>query len=239
MSEQKIDQAFILAAGLGKRMRPLTDHTPKPLVKVAGKAIIDYALERLRAHGIRRCVINTHYLGNQIIDHVLSLNPPFEVAFSQEPDLLDTGGGLKKGLKLLDTDRPAFVVSGDSIWEDGPEETSLAQLERIWAGTDADILLSLQNVHDVADGIGDYDLVNDAPVRNRNQAGAYMWTSMRVLKPRLFDAMPDGPFSFLSMMDEAESKGTLAACVHQGIWHHLSTPDDVDTATNAITDKAA
>lgn len=219
------DQAFILAAGLGNRMRPLTDERPKPLVLVKGKPIIDYALESLAAADIKRVVVNTHYKAELLQDHVISGSWPFEVVISHEARLLDTGGGLKQGLQYLDANKPVLALSGDSILLG---ENSLPQLLSAW-NDDTDILLLLQSLKTMVltPGIGDYDIIHGKPVRSKNQSGQYMWTSARVFHPRIFKNAPDGVFSFLPLMDRCEKEGRLSAQTHQGVWHHLTTPADV------------
>ncbi len=214
-----IKQGIILAAGLGQRMRPLTNDIPKPLVPVCGKPIIDYAIEMLRAHGVEKIVINTHYKADVLEAHL----KPSGIIISREPELLDTGGGIKQALTYLDASQPVFVLSGDSILVDG-----LTELETAWTGS-ADILLSLQPLSSMklTPAVGDYKIENGKPVRTPDHSGDYMWNSARIIHPRIFKNTPAGAFSFLPLMDEAQRKDRLAASVHRGIWHHLTTPDDV------------
>jgi len=230
----RLEQAFILGAGIGARMRPLTDAVPKPMVSVHGKPIIAYALESIAKHGsIKRVVVNTHYKAPILEDYLKSRTDlPFEIVISYESDLLDTGGGLQNGIPYLDQGKPVLVVAGDSIWEDpfsGP--TTLQQMEDAWDPTVMDMLFLLQPLArmQLTHGIGDYDLIDGNPRRSKTQQGAFMWTSVRILKPSLFEPARHVPFSFLTIMDETEKAGKLAAIVNQGDWHHLSTPDDVQT----------
>jgi len=228
-----IRQAFILGAGIGARMRPLTNVVPKPMVEIHGKPIIGYALDSLAQHGIERCVVNTHYKAEILHDYLhRRTDLPFEIIISYEDTLLDTGGGLQNGLQYLDRNEPVFAVAGDSIWEDpiiGP--TTLQQMENAWDPATMDMLFLLQPLEtmQLTHGIGDYDLIDGKPARSKTRTGAYMWTSVRIMKPSVFEPARPLPFSYLDIMDEVEAKGRLAAIVHQGDWQHLSTPDDVDT----------
>ena len=221
-----IKQGIILAAGLGQRMRPLTDTWPKPLVAVSGKPIIDYAVDMCRAHGIETLVVNTHFMTEQLEAHL----KPKGVIISHEAVLLDTGGGIKKALTYLDTSQPVFVLSGDSILVDAPDEKSLGALEAVWDDRVMDLLLSLQPLETMhlTPAVGDYRLDKGRPVRTPDHTGTHMWNSARILHPRLFENEPDGPFSFLKLMDKAEHTGRLAAHIHKGPWHHLTTPADVE-----------
>ena len=229
MTGTAITQGFILAAGLGQRMRPLTDDRPKPMVEIHNRPMVAYALDQLAAHGIKRCVINTHYKAGVLHDYLARGDWPFEVIISHEPVLLDTGGGLKKGLQYLDATQPVIVLSGDSVMVDAPHIRSLAAMQAAWNDTHMDLLLSLQPLESMhlTPAVGDYTLEDGKPKRTPDHSGAYMWNSARILHPRLFAGTPDTPFSFLDLMDRAERDGRLAAVIHHGVWHHLTTPDDV------------
>ena len=235
----KIKQAIILAAGLGQRMRPLSNDRPKPMVEVGGRPMIDYALEALAQHGITHCVVNTHYKAEVLETHLKEASWPFKITISHEPDLLDTGGGLKQCLGFLDRHEPVFVLSGDSILLDTPQSNALASLENAWNDETTDILISLQPLDTmvITKGIGDYTLQNNKPVRTPDHSGQYMWNSARIIHPRIFENTSSKIFSFLPMLDDAQNKGRLAAIINSGIWHHLSTPEDV-TAVNAAWVKA-
>lgn len=201
-------------------MRPLTDDRPKPMIDVAGKPIIDYALDMLRSYGVEKIVVNTHYKANVLEAYLKDRN----VIISHEPVLLDTGGGIRQALTHLDASKPVFILSGDSILVDGLDE-----LEAAWNGDTTDILLSLQPLETMklTPAVGDYKLVQGKPVRTPDHSGTHMWNSARIIHPRIFENAPQGPSSFLPMMDAAQNAGRLSAVVHQGIWHHLTTPEDV------------
>jgi len=220
-----ITDGIILAAGIGQRMRPLTNDIPKPMVQVTGRPIIDYALDMYAKHGLKRVVVNTHYKADVLASYLKQNTYPFEIIISHEPVLLDTGGGIKQALKHLGTTNPVFVLSGDSILVDG-----LRELEAAWSN-DADILLSLQPLASMqlTPAVGDYTIKNGKPLRTPSHTGEYMWNSARIIAPKIFDGTPDTPFSFLPLMDAAQAANRLAALVHQGIWHHLTTPADVES----------
>lgn len=222
----KVKQAMILAAGMGNRMRPLTDERPKPMVEIKGKPMIDYALEQLAAHGIQKCVVNTHYKADVLHNHLKAKQLPFELIISHEPVLLNTGGGIKNALQHFNMEQPVMVLAGDSILE-GVD--ILKKLDAAWSQVAMDILLLLQPLSSMTltPGVGDYDMSNGRPARSLSQSGKYMWTSARILNPRIFDKAPNGEFSFLPLMDAAEKSARLAAQISDGVWHHLTTPDDV------------
>ncbi len=223
-----IEQAMILAAGKGERMRPLTDHLPKPMVPVLGRPIIDYAIDALEDIGVEHILANTHYCADKIEPHLKARG----LKTVYEPQLLNTGGGIKNALQFFDRDKPLMVLSGDSILA-GP--ATLHDMAAAWDPTTMDILLLLQplNTMVLTPAVGDYTLEDGLPVRTPDQSGEYMWTSARILNPRIFDDAPDTPFSFLETLDRVEAQGRLAAQVHKGIWHHLTTPDDVTRVNEA------
>jgi len=228
-----IDQAMIFAAGEGQRMRPLTNDIPKTMVPVLGKPIIDHILGHMAASPVRRCVINSFYKADVLENHLRARQKdlPFDIIISREDRLLETGGGLKYALAHIDTQKPLYAVNGDAFWINAPEQTTLDALSRAWDDARMDILLLLQPVDSMrlTQGVGDYILNPDGTVtRSLNQSGTHMFAGTRILHPRIF-ARRDWPdyFSFLKMMDAAQEDGRLYGLVHKGIWHHLSTPQDV------------
>lgn len=234
-----ITQAFIFAAGIGKRMRPLTDHIPKPMVNVLGKPVIDHILDRLAAARIEKCVINAHHHADVLVAHLEARRGelPFEIVISREHDLLETGGGLKNALPLIDRDQPLYAVNGDAFWLDAPHMPTLDALASGWDGNAMDILLLLQPVQTMVltHGVGDYGFTGGTHIaRNRTQGGTHMFAGTRILAPRIFDDRTwPAAFSFLAMMDAAEEKQRLHGLVHEGTWHHLSTPEDVSRVNGA------
>ena len=217
---------MILAAGRGERMRPLTDAMPKPLVKVAGRSLLDCALDRLAQHGIEQVVVNAHYLGEQIAAHLAArARPPTQIV--HEDKLLETGGSVKNALALFG-DEPFFVVNGDGLWLDG-EVPMLRRLEAVWNPERMDALLLL---HPLEEAIGrekadrgDYFLGGDRRARHRASAAEapYLFASVSVCNARLFAKAPDGPFSLLRLWNRAETAGRLAGLAHDGPWFHIGT----------------
>lgn len=232
MSSKIPNHAFILAAGMGSRLRPHTDTMPKPMVPVDGRAMIDHTLDHLSRINVTDVTVNLHYMGLLLQDHLsrrATQNGTPRLTFSWEQALLDTGGGIKKALYTMGTD-PFYVFSGDTLWDDGPSGNTLERLAAAFDDSQMDLILLLQPIDQMTEttGSGDYDIdANGKPVRNRQRQGKYFWPSVRICHPRLFDNTPDEKFSFLELMDRAEAQGRLGAIVHDGICHHVSTPDDL------------
>lgn len=229
------DRAFILAAGRGNRLRPYTDTLPKPLVPVAGRPIIDYVIDGVRAAGVTHATVNLHYMADKLANHLGGKAAP-AFTLSREDELLDTGGGIKNALHTMGAD-PFYVVSGDSFWENGPSGDALQNLARAWDPAKMDLLLLLQPLDRIGTGpaIGDYNLgAGGRTVRSRDRTGTHMWTSMRLCDHRLFADTPAGAFSFLTLMDRAEARGRLYALVHDGAWHHITSPADIAQVESAL-----
>ena len=221
-------KAFILAAGLGTRLRPYTNDTPKPLVKVDGKTLLDRTLDHLAEAGVNEVALNTHYLADQI-DDTMANRPEFKTHITFEKELLDTGGGIKNMLGHFDG--AFYVLSGDGLWENAANQNTLKIMAEAWNDETMDILMLLQPVESMklTTGVGDYTLdENGMPIRALDKTGEYMFTSMRINHPRIFDNAPNDAFSYRDLMDEAQEKGRLHAIIHDGDWHHISTPDDLD-----------
>lgn len=234
-THQTPDKAFILAAGFGRRLRPYTEDCPKPLIKIGGRTMLDLALDRLVEAGVRDVVINTHYKAEMIEQHVQTRDD-VNITLSFEPDLLDTGGGIKNALAEFGDD-PFYVVSGDGPWEDKKGQNALLSLAAGWNPDKMDILILLQSVKDMVltHGVGDYDLAdNGQAIRSLTQEGEYMWTSVRIISPQIFNDCPSGHFSFLPLMDAAEKAGRLYGQKHCGTWHHISTAEDLARVNTAL-----
>jgi MurNAc alpha-1-phosphate uridylyltransferase len=232
-----MNAAMVLAAGLGLRMRPITLSTPKPLVAVAGRTMLDRALDHLDAAGVARTVVNTHWLAERVRDH-LAGRP--NTTLVHEEALLETGGGVANALPLLGAE-PFFVVNSDIIWTDG-RVPALARLKDAWDGERMDALLLLQPV-DTAfgyDGAGDFLLENGIPVRRRQRPSApYLFSGVQILHPRLFTGAPSGKFSLNVLYDRALAAGRLAAIVHDGRWYHIGTPDALPAAEALLREEHA
>jgi N-acetyl-alpha-D-muramate 1-phosphate uridylyltransferase len=217
---------MVLAAGLGRRMRPITDNLPKPLVPLAGKTLLDRALDQLQAVNVSAATVNLHYLGYMIEAHLAARSEP-RITFSWETDLLlETGGGVAAALSTLGTN-PFYVVNADIAWEDG-SYPSLSRLAEFWRDDTMDALLLLHPVAQATgyDGVGDYRCNDEgALTRRRDDATApYVFCGVQLLHPRLFAGAPAGPFSLTRLYDEAEASNRLFGIVHDGAWHHIGTP---------------
>ncbi len=221
-------KAFVLAAGKGERMRPLTNTCPKPLLTVGGQPMLDRALDALQETGVEEVVVNCYYLGHMIEEHLQSRKQP-KITISRENELLDTGGGVKKALAFFGND-PFYVLNADVVWTDGQEQTLKAMAQK-WDSAKMDLLLLLHpsdNVPAYA-GHGDYYLPEgaDKPVfaKNTGLEANYIFAGPRIVHPRLFDNAPEGTFSFLDLFHKAESAGRLYALRHSGEWYHVGTPE--------------
>lgn len=217
---------MVLAAGLGLRMRPITETLPKPLVPLAGKTLLDRALDHLQAAGVGAVTVNIHYLGHMIKEHLVAREAP-QIKFSSEIDLLlETGGGVTAALPTLG-DNPFYVVNADIAWEDG-SQPALSRLADFWRDEAMDALLLLHPVEQATgyDGVGDYRRdEKGALTRRRDVATApYVFSGVQLLHPRLFANAPAGPFSLTRLYDEAEASGRLFGIIHDGAWHHIGTP---------------
>ncbi len=218
--------AMVLAAGLGTRMRPLTDDRPKPLVDVAGRKLIDWTLDRFAAAGVERAVVNVHYFADMMEAHLAGRRAP-EVAISDErPLLLETGGGLKHARALLGAS-PVFCTNTDAILVDGPGAEPCARLARNWDADRMDALLLLvpKEAASGYDGAGDFDLRTDGQLAWRSGASAgYIYTGLQIISLDLLDGTPEGPFSTRLLWDKAAAKGRFRGVVHDGAWMHVGDP---------------
>ncbi|WP_339861909.1 phosphotransferase [Paremcibacter congregatus] len=222
-------KAMILSAGLGARMRPLTQTCPKPLVTVANKPLLGYSLEGLVAAGVRDVVLNCHYLADQIeeyatdyYDHRLTLTLSDERA-----ELMDSGGGVKQALPLLGR-QPFYVLNSDMIWRDGPErQAMLHRLQAFWHAEDMDILLLLVEKDRAYgyDGAGDYHLGPRGRLTHRGNdvTADHVYGGVLIMKPDCFADTPDTPFSLRLLFDRAAAAGRLYGVVHEGDWYHVGT----------------
>ncbi len=219
-------RAMVLAAGLGLRMRPITDDRPKPLVEIAGRAMLDRVLDRLETFGIERTIVNSHYLADQIEAHLAARATPV-TEISHEETLLDTGGGVANALGRLGHD-PFFAVNADIVWLDG-RTPALARLAAAWNDGDMDALLLVQGTAKAFGyrGQGDYDVDQIGRMHRREErdVAPYVFTGIQILHPGLFADAPSGAFSLNVLYDRAESAGRLHAIVHDGEWFHIGTPE--------------
>ncbi len=218
--------AMVLAAGLGKRMRPLTDTLPKPLVPVAGRTLIDRVLDRMEDAGIERVVVNLHYFRPTLEAHLRQRLRP-RLQFKHETELLETGGGVKNALDELGP-APFFVANADVLWLDG-KQSVLGRLAAAWNDATMDALLLLQRTTGAFgyEGTGDYfcDPLGRLRRRRGNEIPPYIFAGIQILHPRLFSGAPSGAFSLNKLYDKAQEEGRLWGLVHDGRWFHVGTPE--------------
>lgn len=231
-------RAFILAAGKGTRLRPHTDTMPKPMVPVAGVPIIGHTLAKLSAAGVNQVMVNLHHLPPVLEEYLAKLSQNVNcprIHYSHEDTLLDTGGGVQKVLPFFE-DQNFYMINGDALWA----EKDVPALDRLAAAFDPakmDILLLLQPVDSMTltGGVGDYDLAADGrAIRRADKGGAYMFAGVRIVTPAIFNRPEGAVYSFLELMDEAQAVGRLYGLIHEGDWHHISTPDDLARVNDAL-----
>jgi MurNAc alpha-1-phosphate uridylyltransferase len=225
---------MILAAGQGMRMRPLTLQTPKPLLEVGGRTMLDSALDKLVAAGMTRAVVNTFYLADKIEAHLASRRD-IEIIISRENELLDTGGGIKNALANFDA--PFFSLNADLPWTDGAVP-ALRRMAQIWDPVKMDALLLLMPTGKARgfDAKGDFALDADGRARRKDvpHPRPYVMLSAQILKPELFAAMPDRIFSNNKIWDAAEARDKLYGITHDGTCYHVGTPADYAEANRLL-----
>ncbi len=230
--------AMVLAAGLGKRMRPLTEDRPKPLVNVAGRALVDHVLDRLAEAGISTAIVNAHYLADALEAHVAGRNRPSVVVSDERDLLLDTGGGIRKALPHLGQ-RPFLLTNTDSIWIDGAR-SPIDRLCETWDADNMDALLVVAPTVAAAgyDGAGDFLLGTDGRLTRRPERtlAPFVYTGLAILDPALFNDTPEGPFSLNLLFDRAAEAGRLFGIRLDGLWMHVGTPQAVKEAEQVIAD---
>ena len=222
--------AMVLAAGLGTRMRPLTDDRPKALVEVAGQPLIDHVLRRLGESGVTRAVVNVHWFAERLESHLMARPQGPEILISDErAELLETGGGLKKAGPLLGTD-PVFVANIDSVWTDNgaPGDSALNQLARLWNPSimDAALLLARREGSIGFEGGGDFFLADDGRLTFRGEAAEapFAYMGVHICRPDYVADGPDGPFSLSGFWRRSAAAGRLYGCVLDGDWMHVGDP---------------
>jgi N-acetyl-alpha-D-muramate 1-phosphate uridylyltransferase len=229
--------AMIMAAGLGKRMRPLTATRPKPLIEVSGKALLDHVLEKLRVAGVGRVVVNVHYLADALEAHLASRGHGLEVVISDERSLLlETGGGLVKAAPLIDSD-PFLALNSDNLWIDGPADT-LKLLASQWDGDKMDALLLVVPQARALNhtGQGDFrlDRAGRLQRRERSRVAPFVFTGIQMVSKRLLRDAPEGAFSTNILWDRAIEEGRCFGAVHQGLWFDVGTPQAIKLTETAL-----
>jgi MurNAc alpha-1-phosphate uridylyltransferase len=230
--------AMVLAAGMGTRMRPLTDMMPKPLVKVEGRALLDHVLDRLAHAGVERAVVNVHYFAEKIIAHAVNRKQPKIVISDERGVLLDTGGGVVKALPELGKE-PFYHLNADSIWIDGVTP-NLTRLAEAFDPTTMDALLLLAPIAGSIGyaGRGDFSFATDGTLRPRGEREVvpFVYAGAAILSPKLFANAPEGKFSLSTLFHRAAAAGRLSGLRLEGLWMHVGTPDAIAAAEKAIRD---
>lgn len=229
--------AMVLAAGVGSRMRPLTDDRPKALVEVGGRALIDHMLDRLADAGAETAVVNAHHFGDRLIGHLTARAKPRIVISDERDRLLETGGGLKKARPLLG-EAPIWAANIDSVWIDG-STPALSALAKAWDPTRMDACLLLAPMDRVMgfDGPGDFFLEPDGRLRHRGSepSAPYAYIGVQIIKPQTVDDGPEGPFSLFATWMKLMAAGRLHGVVMDGFWMHVGDPAAREAAEARLT----
>ena len=228
---------MVLAAGLGTRMRPLTDTQPKPLVKVAGKTLLDHALDRLAEAGVAKAVVNVHHHAEQIEAHVKGRARP-QVAISDERgELLDTGGGVVKALPLLGP-APFFHMNSDSLWIEGVTPNLPRLAAQFDDGMDILLLLASTTASIGYEGRGDFVMAPDGRLARRaeREVAPFVYAGAAMMRPSLFANAPKGKFSLSTTFNQIMEAGRLYGMRLEGTWMHVGTPDAIKAAEAAISE---
>jgi len=234
--------AMVLAAGLGTRMRPLTNDRPKALVEVGGRALIDHVLDRLADAGVEKAVVNVHWFADRLESHLAARTRPAILISDERAELLETGGGLKKARPLLGDD-PVFVANIDSVWIDRAKTPggALGDLIRLWdpERMDAALLLARREGSIGFEGGGDFFLGDDGQLTFRGEAASapYAYMGVHITRPGYADAGPDGPFSLSPLWRASAAAGRLYGCVLDGDWMHVGDPQARDEAEARLKDE--
>jgi MurNAc alpha-1-phosphate uridylyltransferase len=233
-------RAMVLAAGLGTRMRPLTDSMPKPLVKVAGKPLIDHVLDRLAGAGVERAIVNVHHFAEQMQKHLAHRTLPQVVISDERGLLLGTGGGVRKALPELG-EAPFFHINSDTIWIDGVK-SNLARLADAFdpAAMDALLLLAPTAGSIGYAGRGDFAMATDGRLRKRaeQEVAPFVYAGAAILSPGLFKGVPAEELALTTLFDRAAQAGRLHGLRMDGLWMHVGTPEAIPLAEAAIRDSA-
>jgi MurNAc alpha-1-phosphate uridylyltransferase len=227
---------MVLAAGLGTRMRPFNGQIPKPLVRVAGKALLDYALDRLAEQGVERAVVNVHHMADQIERHLASRTAPPVIISDERKELLGTAGGVVKALPQLG-DGPFYHVNSDTIWIDGVKPN----LTRLAEGFEVDKMDALLLVASATSsigyaGAGDFSMAPDGRLARRGEREVvpFVYAGAAILTPAFVAGLPPGPASMSPLFDRAAALGRLFGLRLEGLWMHVGTPEAVKAAEAAI-----
>ncbi|PKQ09000.1 MAG: mannose-1-phosphate guanylyltransferase [Alphaproteobacteria bacterium HGW-Alphaproteobacteria-12] len=234
----RITKAMVMAAGMGTRMRPLTDTMPKPLVPFAGKPLIDHVLDRLEDAGIEEVIVNVHHFAGMLEAHLAKRKSPVIVISDERARLLDTGGGVRKALPLLGGE-PVITFNSDSVWTEGPGSS----LRDLMAAFDPERMDALLMIADTArtigyTGDGDFVMAPDGRLARRQPSttAPFMFAGVQIIRPSLFAEGPDGPFSTNIVWDRLIERGRLFGHRMGGVWMHVGAPDDLVKAEAFLRD---
>jgi MurNAc alpha-1-phosphate uridylyltransferase len=226
---------MVLAAGLGKRMRPITDTMPKPLVKIAGKTLLDWGLDALAEVGVEKAVVNVHYLADQVVAHVAGRAMPRVVISDERDRLLDSAGGVVKALPQLGA-APFYLLNADTFWIDAGQ-SNLERLALAWDAARMDILLMLAPLESATghSGSTDFLIAADGGLSRANTDPAgLIYAGAAILHPRIFRDAPAGPASLNRYFDNAIAAGRLFGVTMQGQWITVGTPDAIAPAEAVV-----
>lgn len=233
--------AMVLAAGFGRRMRPLTATTPKPLIAVRGRALIDHCLDGLEAAGVPTAVVNLHYLADLVEAHLARRASPTIVISDERAQLMDTGGGIVQALPLLG-EEPFLLRNSDSFWVEGVRP-NLVRLFEAWDPERMDALLLLASTVASAGyaGSGDFFLSRTGRLSRRAErlVAPFVYAGAAIVHPRLFTGAPEGPFSLNLLLDRAIEEERLFGLRLDGLWINVETPAAIAAAEGAIAESAA
>lgn len=235
MRDTTVTTAMVLAAGLGKRMRPLTDTMPKPLIPIAGRTLLDRGLDTLAAAGVERAVVNVHHFGDQIVRHVAARAAPAVVVSDESDRLLDSAGGIVKALKLLG-ENPFFILNADTFWID-KGESNLDRLALVWDGRRMDILLMLADIAEATGHSGGTDFLlgpDGKLARSKGAPEGLIYAGAAIAHPRIFAGAAAEPHSLNFYFDRAIASGRLFGMKMTGHWITVGTPDAIAPAEAAI-----
>ncbi len=239
--EKAPKKAMVLAAGLGKRMRPITDNIPKPLVEVYGKTLLDHGLDALVRAGVEEAIVNVHYFAEQIEDHVAN-RKDLKITISDErSELLDSGGGIANALSLLGND-PFYLINADSFWIEG-YRPNLNRMAEVWNRKQMDMMLLLASMTNAVGfgSKGDFSMDSDGRLERRGEKkiAPFAYAGAAIINPSVFNDAPKGAFSLNTQFDQALERERLFGLRLEGLWLHVGTPDAIHEAEDAIARSAA